>query len=194
MFLTFTIAKIINSIVLLFFSMYYFCGRNGKEYTRQGFGSHNAPYHSPGHSIHAQDIKGKITATMPPGRRETYDRFYHGEQGPAGKSAPEASGPALLDERSELQATTFRLHIFRTERSNFYMRLEDGVLHIACPNETRFEEEEVQSLLKSMLEKALRHEAKRLLPERITLLARQHGFMLTGVKINNSKTHWEVVQ
>lgn len=43
---------------------------------------------------------------------------------------------------------------------------------------------------KSMLEKALRHEAKRLLPERITLLARQHGFMLTGVKINNSKTHW----
>lgn len=41
-----------------------------------------------------------------------------------------------------------------------------------------------------MLEKALRHEAKRLLPERITLLARQHGFMLTGVKINNSKTHW----
>ena len=78
----------------------------------------------------------------------------------------------------------------RTERSNFYMRLEDGVLHIACPNETRFEEEEVQSLLKSMLEKALRHEAKRLLPERITLLARQHGFMLTGVKINNSKTHW----
>ena len=94
----------------------------------------------------------------------------------------------LLDERSELQATTFRLHIFRTERSNFYMRLEDGVLHIACPNETRFEEEEVQSLLKSMLEKALRHEAKRLLPERITLLARQHGFRLTGVKINNSKT------
>ena len=91
---------------------------------------------------------------------------------------------------SQLQATTFRLHIFRTERSNFYMRLEDGVLHIACPNETRFEEEEVQSLLKSMLEKALRHEAKRLLPERITLLARQHGFMLTGVKINNSKTHW----
>lgn len=191
MFLTFTIAKIINSIVLLFFSMYYFCGRNGKEYTRQGFGSHNAPYHSPGHSIHAQDIKRKDNrhdATR--GRRETYDRFYHGEQGPAGKSAPEASGQPLLDERSELQATTFRLHIFRTERSNFYMRLEDGVLHIACPNETRFEEEEVQSLLKSMLEKALRHEAKRLLPERITLLARQHGFMLTGVKINNSKTHW----
>ena len=191
MFLTFTIAKIINSIVLLFLSMYYFCGRNGKEYTRQGFGSHNAPYHSPADSIHAQDIKRKDNrhdATR--GRRETYDRFYHGEQGPAGKSAPEVSCPALLDERSELQATTFRLHIFRTERSNFYMRLEDGVLHIACPNETRFEEEEVQSLLKSMLEKALRHEAKRLLPERITLLARQHGFMLTGVKINNSKTHW----
>ena len=70
------------------------------------------------------------------------------------------------------------------------MRLEEGILHIACPLETCFEREEVQSLLKSMLEKAFRHEAKRLLPQRIARLAQQHGFTLTGVKINNSKTHW----
>ena len=135
--------------------------------------------------------KGKITATMPPGGDEKrMIAFIMENKARLVKALQKHPARPLLDERSELQATTFRLHIFRTERSNFYMRLEDGVLHIACPNETRFEEEEVQSLLKSMLEKALRHEAKRLLPERITLLARQHGFMLTGVKINNSKTHW----
>ena len=130
--------------------------------------------------------KGKITATMPPGGDEKrMIAFIMENKARLVKALQKHPARPLLDERSELQATTFRLHIFRTERSNFYMRLEDGVLHIACPNETRFEEEEVQSLLKSMLEKALRHEAKRLLPERITLLARQHGFMLTGVKINN---------
>lgn len=135
--------------------------------------------------------KGKITATMPPGGDEKrMIAFIMENKARLVKALQKHPARPLLDERSELQATTFRLHIFRTERSNFHMRLEDGVLHIACPNETRFEEEEVQSLLKSMLEKALRHEAKRLLPERITLLARQHGFMLTGVKINNSKTHW----
>ena len=77
MFLTFTIAKIINSIVLLFLSMYYFCGRDGKEYTRKGFWSHNAPYHSPGHSIQAQDIKKKDKHHEDtPGGRETNERFY----------------------------------------------------------------------------------------------------------------------
>ena len=105
MFLTFTIAKIINSIVLLFLSMYYFCGRNGKEYTRQGFGSHNAPYHSPGHSIHAQDIKGKDNrhnATR--GRRETYDRFYHGEQTEINQGTPKTSGTPL-DRRADAIAS-----------------------------------------------------------------------------------------
>lgn len=135
--------------------------------------------------------EGTITATMPPGGdekrmlnfiRENKERLIQALQ----------KHPArpLLDERSELQATTFRLRIFRAERSNFYMRLEEGVLHIACPNETHFEEEAVQSLLKSMIEKALRHEAKRLLPQRIIRLAQQYGFTLTGIKINNSKTHW----
>ena len=158
MFLTFTIAKIINSIVLLFLSMYYFVA-GWKEYTRQGFGSHNAPYHSPGHSIHAQDIKRKDNrhdATR--GDEERMIVFIMENKARLVKALQKHPARPLLDERSELQATTFRLHIFRTERSNFYMRLEDGVLHIACPNETRFEEEEVQSLLKSMLEKALRHE------------------------------------
>ena len=105
--------------------------------------------------------KGKITATMPPGGDEKrMIAFIMENKARLVKALQKHPARPLLDERSELQATTFRLHIFRTERSNFYMRLEDGVLHIACPNETRFEEEEVQSLLKSMLEKALRHEAK----------------------------------
>lgn len=96
----------------------------------------------------------------------------------------------IFDEGTDLQTNTFRLHIFRTDRINFYMNLQDGILHIACPDNTDFHDERVQGLLRQMLEKALRHEARRILPRRLQSLARQHGFTYTAVKINNSKSRW----
>lgn len=96
----------------------------------------------------------------------------------------------LLDETTQLQATTFRVEIFRTDRTNYYMTLKDGILRIACPSGTRFESDNVQEVLKDLLEKALRHEAKRLLPDRLMALAARHNFTCTGVRIMNSKTRW----
>lgn len=135
--------------------------------------------------------KGMITATMPVGGDESRMMSFINENR-AKLLVALAKHPArpLLDESAQLQATTFSLKIFRTDRTNFYMTLKDGVLSIACPLDTRFESEAVQKLLKDMLEKALRHEAKRLLPERLLALAKHFGFTCTGVKIFNSKTHW----
>lgn len=135
--------------------------------------------------------KGVITATMPVGGDESRMMAFINENR-AKLLAALAKHPArpLLDESAQLQATTFSLKIFRTDRTNFYMTLRDGVLSIACPLDTSFESEAVQKLLKDLLEKALRHEAKRLLPERLLSLAKHHGFTCTGVKIFNSKTHW----
>lgn len=96
----------------------------------------------------------------------------------------------LLTDETEMQTATFRLHIFRTDRANFYMKLEGGILHIACPTQTDFVDERVQKLLKDFLEQALRHEARRLLPTRLLDLASRHNFTCTGVKIFNSKSHW----
>lgn len=135
--------------------------------------------------------KGMITATMPPGGDEARMLAFIEEN--RGKlQAALAKHPVRppLDETTTLQATTFRLEIFRTDRTNYYMTLKDGVLRIACPMDTRFESEQVQELLKDLLEKALRHEAKRLLPARLMSLAARHGFTCTGVRIMNSKTRW----
>ena len=44
--------------------------------------------------------------------------------------------------------------------------------------------------MKDLLEKALRHEAKRLLPDRLIALADRYRFTCTGVRIMNSKTRW----
>lgn len=135
--------------------------------------------------------KGKITATMPVGGDEArmlaFIRKNRSKLQDALQRHPAAD---RLDETTQLQTATFRLHLFRTSRAHFYMTLENEVLHIACPLATRFEDEAVQQLLKKMLEKALRHEAQRLLPGRLEALARKHRFTCTGVKINNSKTHW----
>ena len=134
---------------------------------------------------------GQIIATMPPdGDERRMLDFIRANRERLAEALRRYPRKPPLDEGSQLETATFRLHIFRTERNDFYARLTDGVLHIACPRTTRFEEEETQSRLRTLLEGALRHEAKRLLPARTEQLAREHGFTLTGVKINSSRSHW----
>ncbi|MDR1259203.1 MAG: M48 family metallopeptidase [Tannerellaceae bacterium] len=89
-----------------------------------------------------------------------------------------------------LRTNTFSLHIFRTERTNFYMTLADGVLHIACPQRTDFEDLRVRKLIGNMIENALRYEAKRILPARLDKLAREHGFSYARVRISGAATRW----
>lgn len=135
--------------------------------------------------------KGTITAIMPIHGSETHLlTFIEANRSKLLQALSKHPARPLFNEETALQTATFRLHIFRTDRSNFYMKLENERLHIACPEKTDFTEERVQQLLKEFIEKALRHEACRLLPDRLQTLAATHGFLYTGVKIFNSKSHW----
>ena len=135
--------------------------------------------------------RGKIIATMPIGGNEQHLlSFIIENKERLRKGLKKYPAQPLIDEDYQLQATTFRVRISRTERTNFYMQLQDGILQIACPHDTDFADENIQATLKAMVENALRHEAKRLLPSRIRTLANAHGFTFSDVKINNSKTHW----
>lgn len=132
-----------------------------------------------------------ITATMPPhGDEQRMLAFIEENRVKLLTVLAKHPARALLTNKTEMQATTFRLRIFLTDRTNFYMRLENEVLHIACPAATDFANPQVQALLKDFIEKALRHEAARLLPGRLKELAARHRFTCTGVKIFNSKSHW----
>lgn len=135
--------------------------------------------------------KGAITAIMPVGGDESRMlSFIDENRSKLLHALKKHPARAILNDTTEMQTATFRLHIFRTERTNYYMTLENEVLHIACPQQTDFDKETVQEVLKKLLEKALRHEAHRLLPDRLMKLAARYGFTCTGVKIFNSKTHW----
>lgn len=135
--------------------------------------------------------KGRIIATMPVGgdvgRLMIFIRENR-EQLKAGL----AKFPArdMLTPHSKMQTTTFSLNIFTTDRSNLYIKLSDGQLNIACPISTDFSSHQVQDQLRSVLEKALRHEAKVHLPQRLSTLAERHGFRYSDVKINSAKTRW----
>lgn len=96
----------------------------------------------------------------------------------------------VLNEETQLQTLTFFVKITRTKRQNFYMQLNDGILNIACPQYTNFEDENIQEYLRKMIKRALKHEANRILPERLQTLATFHQFRYTEVKINNSHSSW----
>lgn len=190
-FFIFSVAKISNSAVLLFLPIYYFCNRMEKKIQDKELGEITLRTSSRARRYSLKISRGKITATMPIGGDEKRMLAFIGE---SRKKLQEAlvrhPARALLDDTTELRTATFRLHIFRSDRARFYMTLEGEVLHIACPVSTDFGEEEVQALLKQMLEKALRHEANRVLPDRLMELATRHRLAYTSVKINNSRTHW----
>ncbi len=134
---------------------------------------------------------GQVIATLPAGGSESrLLAFVEENRERLAKALREHPSRPLLDERTEIDFASFKLRIVRSERANFYMRLADGELRITCPADTCFEDEEVQATLRAMVERALRHEAKRLLPPRLSALAARHGFHYTGVRIHNSRTRW----
>lgn len=134
---------------------------------------------------------GRIVGVMPQEGNETRMlAFINEKREQLIKALQKRPARAPLDESSVLQTATFRLHIFCSERKNFYMKLEQGVLHIACPFQTDFTKEPVQEILHDLLGRALLHEAKRILPGRLHELAVQYKFTYTGVRISKSKTNW----
>jgi len=96
----------------------------------------------------------------------------------------------VLNEDCHMQTYTFELHIFRTQRTNFYISLKEGKLHIACPYEIDFNDEQVQQQLWAILTKVLRGEAARILPPRVKKLAALHDFDYKSVTVRKSGTRW----
>lgn len=134
---------------------------------------------------------GQITAIMPLGGNVDKMLSFIEEKRPQLiKALLKRPAKGILDESTELQTSTFKLHIFRTDRANYYMKLEAGILHIACPRETDFSKESVQRVLKDLLGRALTHEANKILPRKLHELAVFYGFVYSGVKITKTKSCW----
>jgi predicted metal-dependent hydrolase len=141
------------------------------------------------YSLRVKD--GQVIGTMPPrGSERELLAFIDRQRQRLLRMLRRSPKRPPWNESTDVQTCTFRVHVFRTSRANFYANLRDGVLHVACPEATDFEQERVQQLLQGLFEKALRHEAKRTLPGRLQKLAARHSFHYTGVTVRNTQSRW----
>lgn len=107
------------------------------------------------------------------------------------KLVEKKSDKFLFTPQSDFKTFSFSLQLVDgISTDNYYMRLKDGILSISCPVNTDFEKEQVQNTIRDLIEKALRYEAKRLFPAKVELMAKKHGFTVSDVKINKSRTRW----
>lgn len=100
------------------------------------------------------------------------------------------SRPPLIDEQTTLTTASFRLELIPAVRKDIGVSLAKGVLSVQYPQHIPLHDERIQRRLYEILKNVFRHEAKRLLPDRVEELARQYGFTYTGVSINSARTRW----
>lgn len=92
--------------------------------------------------------------------------------------------------QSKFETFSFSLSIETRKVQNYYMSLKDSILYIVCPENADFNELKVQESIRKSIEKAMRYEANRLFPDKLSALAKQHNFTYTNLKINKSRSRW----
>jgi len=84
----------------------------------------------------------------------------------------------------------FKMHLEQGEVRRPQARLAKGELVITYPSGTDFSSPTLQTWMVKVAEECLRHIAKNVLPNRLSELARQHGFQFTTVKIHKTHGRW----
>lgn len=135
--------------------------------------------------------EGQVFATIPrQGNEQMMYAFINEQRNKLSAMLQKSPKRSTLNEDTVLQTHTFRLHIFKSARTLFYTTLKEGILHIACPSSTDFNDSKVQDTLRFILQQALQKEAIRVLPIRLKELAELHQFQYNRVTIRNTKTRW----
>jgi predicted metal-dependent hydrolase len=96
----------------------------------------------------------------------------------------------IIDENNLLKTLTFQVEAKPVSRKNIYFSLKNSTLNIEFPIGTDCTSNEIQEHFWNGISFFLRKEATRLLPDRTKQLALKHGFIVTKVKIQSSKSRW----
>ena len=97
-----------------------------------------------------------------------------------------------ITEESNIKSHTFDVVITRQSLYNdkVNMSLKEGIVSIDVPAQYDINEDYVQAAIKNSIIHALRHEAKRVLPNKVRTFATKLNLSVNEVKINNSKLRW----
>lgn len=95
-----------------------------------------------------------------------------------------------IDLGFRLETDLISIALERGTRKDFYLRTEQGRTVIVCPPDTDFNEPTRQEWLHRVVERALRLQAERVLPERLRALSVLHNLPFNTCKVNVSKGRW----
>jgi len=96
----------------------------------------------------------------------------------------------IFDENTTFRTNTFELKITKSPLSSFHFKLTPNLLTVLCPQQLDIRSESSQSIIRMGVERAMRMEAKRILPKRLAFLAEKYQFTYSDVSIRSSKTRW----
>jgi predicted metal-dependent hydrolase len=96
----------------------------------------------------------------------------------------------IFDENTIFRTITFELKIMRSELSSFHFKLTPNLLTVLCPQQLDIRSENSQAAIRMGIERAMRMEAKRILPKRLAFFAEKYQFAYSDVNIRSSKTRW----
>lgn len=97
----------------------------------------------------------------------------------------------LITEDSVIETFSFTARLSRTHLvDNVKIRLKNGDLTVFIPLHFDLESDDSQHIVKEMIKHAMRHEAKRVLPQKTLAFAKKFKLQVSDVKINKSVSRW----
>ncbi|MGM0376780.1 MAG: M48 family metallopeptidase [Bacteroidota bacterium] len=96
----------------------------------------------------------------------------------------------IFDEHTPFRTRSFELKVHREPREDIRLKLENGILSVFCPDHVNMANAPVQDAIRDGIERAMRIEAKTILPLKVRDFSAQYHFRPGKVFIKNLKSRW----
>ncbi|WP_462317331.1 M48 family metallopeptidase [Marinilabilia sp.] len=100
------------------------------------------------------------------------------------------SRKTIFDETSVFRTRSFELKVEKHQAETIRMSLNNGILRVAYPHFANVADARVQDAIREGIEKAMRIEARHVLPQKVHHFASRHSFSYKQVFVKNLKSRW----
>lgn len=96
----------------------------------------------------------------------------------------------IFDENSGYCTKHHKLHLRKSDRKNISVRISNGKINVIYPAELNSDSKQVQTAIRTGIERVLKVEAKQYLPEKVKELAVKFEFNYNKITLKNIKSRW----
>lgn len=96
----------------------------------------------------------------------------------------------IFNEYSGYCTNHHKLELRKSDRKNISVRLSKGKINVTYPAELNTNTKEIQSAIRTGIERALKIEAKQYLPDKVKVLSAKFGLEYTKLTLKNIKSRW----